>query len=125
MTLGGFALAVGILVDNGTVDIENIERHVKLGEELNEAIVTGCGEVGVPTMLSTLSNSIVFVPFCCKVPQNTYSFCLRIVDSKPCSLLYPRSDLIQLLDALVGRTARARIRKCYGRAPRVEPFHIH
>jgi multidrug efflux pump subunit AcrB len=62
MTLGGFALAVGILVDNGTVVIENIERHVKLGEELTEAIVTGCGEVGVPTVLSTLSISIVFVP---------------------------------------------------------------
>jgi multidrug efflux pump subunit AcrB len=62
MTLGGFALAVGILVDNGTVVIENIERHVKLGEPLTQAIVTGCGEVGVPTMLSTLSISIVFVP---------------------------------------------------------------
>jgi multidrug efflux pump subunit AcrB len=62
MTLGGFALAVGILVDNGTVVIENIERHLKLGEPLTEAIVTGCGEVGVPTMLSTLSISIVFVP---------------------------------------------------------------
>jgi multidrug efflux pump subunit AcrB len=62
MTLGGFALAVGILVDNGTVVIENIERHVMLGEELTEAIVAGCGEVGVPTMLSTLSVSIVFVP---------------------------------------------------------------
>jgi multidrug efflux pump subunit AcrB len=62
MTLGGFALAVGILVDNGTVVIENIERHVKLRKPLTEAIVTGCGEVGVPTMLSTLSISIVFVP---------------------------------------------------------------
>jgi multidrug efflux pump subunit AcrB len=62
MTLGGFALAVGILVDNGTVVIENIERHVKLGEPLTQAIVTGCGEVGVPTMLSTLSISIVLVP---------------------------------------------------------------
>jgi multidrug efflux pump subunit AcrB len=62
MTLGGFALAVGILVDNGTVVIENIERHVKFGEPLAEAIATGCGEIGVPTMLSTLSISIVFVP---------------------------------------------------------------
>jgi multidrug efflux pump subunit AcrB len=62
MTLGGFALAVGILVDNGTVVIENIERHVKLGEPLTESIVNGCGEVGVPTMLSTLSITIVFVP---------------------------------------------------------------
>ena len=62
MTLGGFALAVGILVDNGTVVIENIERHVMSGELLKVAIVTGCGEVGVPTMLSTLSICIVFVP---------------------------------------------------------------
>ena len=62
MTLGGFALAVGILVDNSTVVIENIERHVKLGEPLTQAIVDGCDEVGVPTLLSTLSISIVFVP---------------------------------------------------------------
>lgn len=62
MTLGGFALAVGILVDNGTVVIENIERHVGMGEPLWTAIVNGCGEVGVPTMLSTLCICIVFVP---------------------------------------------------------------
>src|SRR6185295_4179681 len=62
MTLGGFALAVGILVDNGTVVIENIERHVGLGEPLETAIVRGAGEVGVPTFLSTLCICIVFVP---------------------------------------------------------------
>ena len=62
MTLGGFALAVGILVDNGTVVIENIERHVGLGEHLEDAILRGAGEVAVPTMLSTLSISLVFVP---------------------------------------------------------------
>ena len=62
MTLGGFALAVGILVDNSTVVIENIERHVKEGEALRQAIVTGCGEVAVPTALSTLCICIVFVP---------------------------------------------------------------
>jgi len=62
MTLGGFALAVGILVDNGTVVIENIERHLKEGDGLTEAIVTGCGEVAVPTVLSTISICIVFVP---------------------------------------------------------------
>ena len=58
MTLGGFALAVGILVDNGTVVIENIERHVHLGEPLEAAIIAGAGEVGVPT----LCICIVFVP---------------------------------------------------------------
>src|ERR1700722_12249895 len=62
MTLGGFALAVGILVDNGTVVIENIERHVGMKEPLTTAIVNGAGEVGVPTMLSTLCICIVFVP---------------------------------------------------------------
>jgi multidrug efflux pump subunit AcrB len=62
MTLGGFALAVGILVDNGTVVIENIERHVHLGEPLEVAIITGAGEVGVPTLLATLCICIVFVP---------------------------------------------------------------
>ncbi len=62
MTLGGFALAVGILVDNGTVVIENIERHLRLGETLETAIIGGAGEVGVPTVLSTLCICIVFVP---------------------------------------------------------------
>ena len=62
MTLGGFALAVGILVDNGTVVIENIERHVRLGEGLEQAIMDGAGEVGGPTFLSTLCICIVFVP---------------------------------------------------------------
>jgi multidrug efflux pump subunit AcrB len=62
MTLGGFALAVGILVDNGTVVIENIERHVGLHEHLHDAIVHGGAEVGTPTLLSTLCICIVFVP---------------------------------------------------------------
>jgi multidrug efflux pump subunit AcrB len=62
MTLGGFALAVGILVDNGTVVIENIERNIALRAHLADAIVHGCGEVGTPTFLSTLCICIVFVP---------------------------------------------------------------
>ncbi len=62
MTLGGFALAVGILVDNGTVVIENIERHLRSGEPLETAIINGAGEVGIPTFLATLCICIVFVP---------------------------------------------------------------
>jgi multidrug efflux pump subunit AcrB len=62
MTLGGFALAVGILVDNATVVIENVERHVGLGEDIERAILTGTSEVAVPTFLATLSISVVFVP---------------------------------------------------------------
>jgi multidrug efflux pump subunit AcrB len=62
MTLGGFALAVGILVDNGTVVIENIERHVGSGKPLADAIINGASEVAIPTVLATLSICIVFVP---------------------------------------------------------------
>jgi multidrug efflux pump subunit AcrB len=62
MTLGGFALAIGILVDNGTVVIENIERHVGMNQPLRQSIVTGAAEVAVPTFLSTLCICIVFVP---------------------------------------------------------------
>jgi multidrug efflux pump subunit AcrB len=62
MTLGGFALAIGILVDNGTVVIENIERHVAMNEPLHQSIVNGASEVATPTFLSTLCICIVFVP---------------------------------------------------------------
>jgi multidrug efflux pump subunit AcrB len=62
MTLGGFALAIGILVDNGTVVIENIERHVAMREPLHQSIVVGASEVAMPTFLSTLCICIVFVP---------------------------------------------------------------
>lgn len=62
MTLGGFALAVGILVDNATVVIENVERHLGMHKGLVAAIEDGAGEVGVPTMLATLAICIVFVP---------------------------------------------------------------
>ncbi len=62
MTLGGFALAVGILVDNATVVIENIERHVGLGDDIETAILSGTSEVAIPTFLATLSISVVFVP---------------------------------------------------------------
>jgi multidrug efflux pump subunit AcrB len=62
MTLGGFALAVGILVDNATVVIENVERHIAEGEELEPGIVNGSSEIVIATVLSTLSICIVFVP---------------------------------------------------------------
>jgi multidrug efflux pump subunit AcrB len=63
MTLGGFALAVGILVDNSTVVIENVERHLTtLRKKLEQRILDGAAEIGVPTLLSTLAICIVFVP---------------------------------------------------------------
>jgi multidrug efflux pump subunit AcrB len=62
MTLGGLALAVGILVDDATVTIENIERHLHRGSVLRQAILDGAGEIAVPAFVSTLSICIVFVP---------------------------------------------------------------
>jgi CzcA family heavy metal efflux pump len=63
MTLGGLALAVGILVDDATVTIENIERHMhQLGSDLHTAILEGAGEIAVPALVSTLCICIVFVP---------------------------------------------------------------
>jgi CzcA family heavy metal efflux pump len=62
MTLGGLALAVGILVDDATVTIENIERHLHLGSDLHKAILDGAGEIAVPAFVSTLCICIVFVP---------------------------------------------------------------
>jgi multidrug efflux pump subunit AcrB len=62
MTLGGLALAVGILVDDATVTIENIERHLHLGSDLHKAILEGAGEIAVPALVSTLCICIVFVP---------------------------------------------------------------
>ena len=62
MTLGGLALAVGILVDDATVTLENIERHLHMGKGLYEAIMEGAGEIAVPAFVSTLCICIVFVP---------------------------------------------------------------
>jgi len=62
MTLGGLALAVGILVDDATVTIENIERHLHLGSDLHKAILEGAGEIAIPALVSTLCICIVFVP---------------------------------------------------------------
>ena len=60
MTLGGFALAVGILVDDTTVGIENMDRYLEQGLPLTEAVVRGNAEVLIPTTLSTLAICIVF-----------------------------------------------------------------
>jgi multidrug efflux pump subunit AcrB len=62
MTLGGLALAVGILVDDATVEIENINRNIDQGKEIVQAILDGASQIAVPAFVSTLSICIVFVP---------------------------------------------------------------
>jgi multidrug efflux pump subunit AcrB len=62
MTLGGLALAVGILVDDATVEIENVNRNLDQGKEIERAILDGASQIAVPALVSTLSICIVFLP---------------------------------------------------------------
>src|ERR1700730_2249986 len=62
MTLGGLALAVGILVDDATVTIENIERYLEEGRDLHDGILQGAAQIAVPALVSTLCICIVFLP---------------------------------------------------------------
>jgi CzcA family heavy metal efflux pump len=62
MTLGGLALAVGILVDDATVEIENINRNLEEGKEIEQAILDGASQIAIPALVSTLAICIVFVP---------------------------------------------------------------
>src|SRR5437660_9048143 len=62
MTLGGLALAVGMLVDDATVEIENTNRNLDQGKEIRQAILDGASQIAVPAFVSTLSICIVFLP---------------------------------------------------------------
>ena len=62
MTLGGLALAVGILVDDATVTIENIERYFEEGHAQRDAILEGAAQIALPALVSTLCICIVFLP---------------------------------------------------------------
>jgi multidrug efflux pump subunit AcrB len=62
MTLGGLALAVGILVDDATVEIENINRNLAMGKDTVQAILDGAQQIAVPAFVSTLCICIVFIP---------------------------------------------------------------
>ena len=62
MTLGGLALAVGILVDDATVEIENTNRNIAMKKPIVKAILDGASQIATPTLVATLSICIVFVP---------------------------------------------------------------
>jgi multidrug efflux pump subunit AcrB len=90
MTLGGFALAVGILVDDSTVVIENIDRHLHLGKPLERAIIEGREEVGLATVLATFCICIVFIPIFLLQGTPKYLFsplALSVCASLPASLI--------------------------------------
>src|SRR6202012_6231294 len=62
MTLGGLALAVGILVDDATVTIENINYHLEHGKEIEPSILDGAAQIATPAFVSLLCICIVFIP---------------------------------------------------------------
>lgn len=74
MTLGGLALAVGILVDDATVTIENIERYLEQGHGLHDAILEGAAQISVPALVSTLCICIVFLPMFFLTDVSRYLF---------------------------------------------------
>jgi multidrug efflux pump subunit AcrB len=130
MTLGGFALAVGILVDNGTVVIENIERHAGLHERLRDAIVHGAGEVGVPTFLSTLCICIVFVPVFLLEGTAKYLFSplsVSVIVSLLASLVLSFTMVPVLFNALMRNVGHSRAsHHAPGTEKRANPFmRIH
>jgi CzcA family heavy metal efflux pump len=75
MTLGGLALAVGILVDDATVEVENINRNLDQGKEITQAILDGASQIAVPALVSTFAICIVFVPmfFLTGVPRYLFA----------------------------------------------------
>ena len=108
MTLGGFALAVGILVDNGTVVIENIERHLRLHDTVWNAIQHGAEEVALPTVLATLSICIVFIPVFLLEGTAKYLFSplsLAVILALLASLVLSFTLVPTLFRLLVGRDA--------------------
>ncbi len=112
MTLGGFALAVGILVDDATVVIENIERHLGMGHQLEDGIIRAAHEVASPTMVSTLAICVVFVPIFLLQGTSKYLFAplaVAVVISLLASLaalLHPRARALQTVDERVCEAAR-------------------
>jgi multidrug efflux pump subunit AcrB len=120
MTLGGFALAVGILVDNSTVVIENIERHVHEGAALREAIIDGCGEVAIPTALSTLCICIVFVPVF--LLQGTAKYLFSPLSLSVCvSLIASLALSFTLVPVLFAYLMRSSIEAHAGHSPQAAP----
>ena len=109
MTLGGFALAVGILVDNGTVVIENIERHVGLGRTPGDKqSSTARARSPLPTVLATLSICMVFVPVFLLTGTAKYLFSplsLSVIISlrrEPDPLVYAGAGAVQISDEFAG-----------------------
>lgn len=104
MTLGGLALAIGILVDDATVTIENIHRHMH-GQSLREAVLVGASEIATPTLVSTLTICIVFVSVVFLTGPAKFLFtpmALAVVFAMLASYVLSRTLVPVLVNALLG-----------------------
>jgi CzcA family heavy metal efflux pump len=104
MTLGGLALAIGILVDDATVTIENIHRHMDK-ESLKEAVLIGASEIATPTLVSTLTICIVFVSVVFLTGPAKYLFtpmALAVVFAMLASYILSRTLVPVLVQFLLG-----------------------
>lgn len=105
MTLGGLALAVGILVDDATVEIENIHRNLHEGKPLWQAILDGAQQIALPTLVSTLSICIVFVPVVFLTGTAKYLFtplALAVVFAMMASYLLSRTIVPTMCNYMLG-----------------------
>src|SRR3954465_6658994 len=108
MTLGGLALAVGILVDDATVEIENTHRNLAMRKPLVRAVLDGASQIAVPTFVSTLSICIVFVPVLLLTGTAQYLFtplAMAVVFAMLASYLLSRTLVPTMVYHLLGREA--------------------
>src|ERR1700683_3876706 len=108
MTLGGLALAVGILVDDATVEIENTHRNLGMGKRLGRAVLDGASQIAGPTLVSTLSICIVFVPVLLLVGTARYLFgplAMAVVFAMLASYLLSRTLIPTMVHQLLGTEA--------------------
>ncbi len=112
MTLGGLALAVGILVDDATVEIENIHRNLGLGTRLVQAILDGAQQIATPAFVSTLSICIVFVPVVFLTGPAKYLFtplAMAVVFAMLASYLLSRTIVPTLVRYLLAAEAHGHV----------------
>ena len=108
MTLGGLALAIGILVDNAIVSIENIYRNLGLGKNLHRAIVDGAEQIAAPQLVSTLAICIVFLPIMILSGAAGSLFkplAMSVVFAMVASYLLSRTFVPVLAEKLLGKEA--------------------
>src|SRR5438105_6966179 len=124
MTLGGLALAVGILVDDATVAIENNHRQLDLGKPLRQAILDGAAEVATPAFVATLSICIVFVPilFLSGVGGALFApLAMAVVFAMLASYLLSRTLVPTMVLYLLAPEARGRHGRDAGHVPAIRP----